>query len=103
VRAAVKGTSGMMVTLVREGDGRDYKCTTGLVELEKVANGEKFLPRDFLDANGTAITDKFRQYAEPLLAGAPKMDLDASGLPIYARLKRTLVAPKCPAYTGKAS
>jgi 6-phosphofructokinase 1 len=96
VEAAIKGVNGMMVTLVRQGDGADYRCTTGLVELQKVANGEKMLPREFLDESGTGISRAFRDYALPLIHGEAPIDIAPDGLPLYAQLKRQLVAKKTP-------
>jgi 6-phosphofructokinase 1 len=94
VEAALNGTNGMMVTLVRQGNGDNYRCTTGLVELEKVANGEKMLPREFLDESGTGISQAFRDYALPLIRGEAPIDIAPDGLPLYAQLKRQLVAKK---------
>ncbi|RPI62643.1 MAG: 6-phosphofructokinase [Planctomycetaceae bacterium] len=97
VKAAMSGKSGMMVTLVRTKVGGKYKCTTGLVELEKVANGEKKVPAEFIDANGTGVTKAFKDYIAPLLQGAAKVDMSPDGLPIYARLAKKMVKKK----TGK--
>ena len=91
VTAALEGVSGKMVTLIRDDDPQRYACTTGLANLEDVANGEKMLPPEFIDANGTGVTDAFRQYALPLIQGQAPLDIGDDGLPIYARLKRTLV------------
>ncbi len=90
VQAAVDGVHGKMVTLVRAGGG-EYKCTTGLVELEKVANGEKLVPAKFIDANGTGVTDAFRSYAGPLVQGEAELEIGSDGLPVYARLVQQLV------------
>jgi 6-phosphofructokinase 1 len=94
VKAAMKGISGMMVTLERHEDGGKYGCTTGLVELEKVANAEKPVPPEFIGADGISVTDAFKRYLAPLVAGEAKIDIGEDGLPIYARLKRELVAKK---------
>ena len=93
VQAAVDGSGGKMVTLVRT-DGEEYDCTTGLVELEKVANGEKPVPPEFIDSNGTGITDAFRRYAGPLVRGEAEIEIGADGLPVYARLAQRLVEKK---------
>ena len=90
VQAAVDGVHGKMVTLER-ADGKKYRCTTGLVELEKVANGEKPVPPEFIDANGTGITDAFRRYAGPLVQGEAELEIGRDGLPVYARLVQQLV------------
>lgn len=81
VRCAVTGESGYMVTLVRE-PGPDYGCTTGLAPLNEVANEERLLPDEYINAQGNFVTDGFREYALPLLGGP---------LPTYARLERISV------------
>jgi len=93
VVAALEGVNGKMVTLERQG-GAGYRCRTGLVEPEKVANGEKPVPAEFIDANGRGVTEAFLDYARPLIAGEAPIEIGADGLPVYARLKKILVAKK---------
>ncbi len=81
VRRALEGVSDRMVTLVRR-PGPDYACETGLADLEAIANANRPLPDDFLDASSTGVTQAFYDYALPLI-GEP--------LPKHARLKRILV------------
>jgi 6-phosphofructokinase 1 len=66
VRAAVAGMTDKMVTLLRAA-GPAYRCETGLVELERVANEERLLPVEYLDVDGTSVTPAFRDYALPLI------------------------------------
>jgi 6-phosphofructokinase 1 len=68
VRHAVEGSSGYMVTLVRESND-PYRCTTGLAPLEEVANVEKILPAEFINEAGNGVTAAFKAYARPLLGG----------------------------------
>jgi 6-phosphofructokinase 1 len=91
VTAALEGVSGKMVTLVRTDDSGRYGCTTGLADLEDVANGEKMLPPEFINDSGTGVTEAFRQYALPLIQGDAPLDVGPDGLPLYACLERTLV------------
>ena len=94
VEAALAGVSGKMVTLERiERDGR-YACTTGLVDLAKVANGVKPLPPEFINPAGNGITDAFRAYALPLIAGEAEIEIGSDGLPVYARLAKHMVAKR---------
>lgn len=81
VKHAVEGKSGWMVTLERE-PGAEYACTTGIVSLEEVANREKKVPREFINAEGTGVTDAFLEYVTPLIGGP---------LPEYARLEKHFV------------
>lgn len=78
VKYAVDGKTDYMVNLVRE-PGKEYKCTTGLIELEKVALGTKKVPDEFINAEGNYVTDAFIEYAKPLIGG---------DLPKYSRLKK---------------
>jgi ATP-dependent phosphofructokinase / diphosphate-dependent phosphofructokinase len=75
-RAAVKlaqaGTSGVMVTLVRE-PGTTYTVQTGSVPLEVVANQQKRLPDEYIAPGGNGMTDAFVAYATPLI-GEPLPD-----------------------------
>ena len=81
VRHAVEGKSGWMVTLERE-PGAEYMCKTGIVSLEEVANREKKVPREFINAEGTGVTGAFLEYVTPLIGGP---------LPEYARLEKHFV------------
>jgi len=68
VRYELQGLNGKMVTLVRE-EGPKYKCTTGLAELRDVANGEKKVPREFINDRGNHVTKAMRDYLRPLVQG----------------------------------
>ena len=77
VQALLNGESDKMVTLQRH-DQPTYSCTTGLAELEQVANKQRLMPDEYLDASKTMVTQAFFEYARPLI-GDP--------LPEPARLK----------------
>lgn len=81
VRKAVEGTSGYMITLVRESS-HPYKCTTGLAPLQEVALSEKPVPDEYINEEGNFVTDKFIKYARPLI-GDP--------LPEFVRLEKVSV------------
>ncbi len=94
VKAALEGTTGKMVSLVREdGDGQ-YRCTTGLVDLAKVANAEKPVPREYVNEAGNGVTEAFLEYARPLVQGTAELEMGADGLPVYARLAKHMVDKK---------
>jgi 6-phosphofructokinase 1 len=101
VRRAVTGTSGFMITLVRESE-HPYRCGTGMAPLAEVANGVKYLPRHYLDVAGTQIATAMRQYASPLLIGEVPIRLGADGLPEYVRFQRQPVPRKLPALVGRS-
>ncbi len=83
VHAVLDGESDKMVTLVRYNEPR-YHCTTGLADLAQVANEQRLLPDEYLDASKTMVTQAFYDYALPLI-GEP--------LPQHARLELTKVQP----------
>jgi 6-phosphofructokinase len=100
VRQAMAGTSGFMITLVRESE-QPYRCGTGLVPLAEAANGVKYLPRDYLDVAGTQITAAMHQYAGPLLVGEVPISIGTDGLPQFVRFQRQPVPRKLPAFVGR--
>jgi ATP-dependent phosphofructokinase / diphosphate-dependent phosphofructokinase len=93
VELALKGKSGVMATIDRLSD-KPYKWKTGEAPLDKVANVEKKMPRDFITPDGFHITEKCRKYLSPLIAGEdyPKY---RDGLPQYVKLKNAAVPKKC--------
>ncbi|HEY8420954.1 MAG TPA: 6-phosphofructokinase [Thermoclostridium sp.] len=88
VKYAVEGYTDYMVAYERE-PGSEYKCNFKLVELHKVANTEKKIPREWITENGTGLTQAYIDYALPLIQGesAPPME---DGLPRFAKLKKVL-------------
>ena len=78
VRKAVMGVSGYMVTLVRKSND-PYKCGYGLALLQEVALSEKPIPDEFINEEGNFVTDKFIEYARPLIGDS---------LPEYVRLEK---------------
>ncbi len=77
VRMLLAGETDRMVTLVRE-QGPEYHCTTGSVEIAKVADQQRLLPDEFLNTDKTMVTQSFHDYAIPLI-GSP--------LPSYSRME----------------
>ena len=94
VQAAIDGVGRKMVSLVREEENGQYRCTTGLVDLADVANGVKPLPPEFLNQDGNGVTEAFCRYARPLIAGPADLEIHDDGLPVYARLARHMVEKK---------
>jgi len=84
VRQATEGETDRMVTLLR-APGKAYRCTTGLVALEKVAAATKSMPGNFISKEGNGMTEEYRRYAMPLI-GDP--------LPEYVKLNKVLVPKK---------
>jgi len=74
---------------VKKGEG--YKCKTKLIPLGAVANLEKKVPLEWINAEGNGLTQEFIDYALPLIQGEPDRPTENS-LPRYARLKRVLAS-----------
>jgi 6-phosphofructokinase 1 len=96
VELALKGHNAVMPTVQRVSD-TPYRYTLGIAPLSKVANVEKFMPRDFISKDGFGITDKCKRYLQPLVQGEdyPKY---RAGLPVYVTLKNVAVPQKLPAF-----
>ena len=91
VEKAIAGKAGIMVTIER-GQGKKFSWSLGEASLAKVANVEKKMPRSFITKDGFGITQKARDYLQPLIMGedyTPYKD----GIPQYPKLKKVL-APK---------
>ena len=97
VKYALKGVNGKMVTLVRE-KGPKYKCTTGLAELRDVANGEKKVPREYINEAGNHITKAMRDYLRPLVQGQAPVTIGRDGIPVFMRFKRKPLEKRLPQY-----
>ncbi|MEP0843515.1 MAG: 6-phosphofructokinase [Phycisphaerae bacterium] len=104
VEAALAGETCKMVTLVRHGTGPgDYSCSTGLADLDKVANGEKMVPRSFIHEAGNHVTSAMKDYVVPLMQGEVPIRVGPDGLPVYVRLRRRLVPQRCPRWASASA
>jgi len=70
VQLAVNGESEVMVTLKRSSK-KPYRCTTGMVSVDRVAGVEKYLPSNFINTRGNFVTKAFLDYARPLTGPLP--------------------------------
>ena len=92
VQFAIAGRNAVMPAIIRKSDS-PYRWRIEAVPLDKVANVEKKLPRDFITTDGFGITEKARTYLAPLIRGEtfpPFKD----GVPRYVRLKNVAVPKK---------
>ena len=88
VEAAVAGETGKMVAFERTTDDKgDYQCKYILLPLTSVANAEKKVPLEWINAEHNFVTQDFIDYALPLIQGEPGRPTECS-LPRYARLKK---------------
>jgi len=96
VELAVKGENSVMPTIVRTSS-KPYRWKIGVAKLSDVANVEKKMPRDFITEDGFHITQKCRNYLQPLIAGEAFPPFEG-GLPKYVRLKNVPVRKKTGEY-----
>lgn len=81
VKAADEGDTGEMVIIKRLSDD-PYQSTTDLRNVHKVSNVEKTVPREWINEEGTYVTEEFINYVRPLIQGdvSPVM---VDGIPRY--------------------
>jgi ATP-dependent phosphofructokinase / diphosphate-dependent phosphofructokinase len=96
VELAVKGQNAVMPAIIRKSS-KPYRWKIEPVQLAKVANVEKKVPRDFITADGFGITAKARTYLAPLIAGEDYPPYK-NGLPDYVRIKGVGVKRKLPPF-----
>jgi len=93
VESAIAGETGKMVAFTREkGSDGAYRCGVSLQSLSVCANSEKKVPRDWINEDGTFVTQEFIDYVLPLIQGENSRKLE-NGLPRFAKLKK-IVAEK---------
>ena len=89
VKQAVSGCTGKMVGFKRVYVDGKYTCKYELLPLNSVANFEKKVPMEWINAEHNGLTKEFSDYALPLIQGEPQLPLESS-LPRYAKLKKVL-------------
>lgn len=92
VEMALAGKNAVMPIIVRE-KGDTYRWTIGEAPLEKVANVEVKMPRDYISKDGFSITEPCRKYLSPLIQGEDYPTYK-NGLPVYVKLKNLPVEKK---------
>lgn len=68
VKAADEGDTGRMVVIERFSDD-PYQSGTAVKDVHKIANDEKLVPRNWMNEEGTYVTDEFINYVQPLIQG----------------------------------
>lgn len=72
VKLAVKGRSGVMVTLQRDPKPRRYKISLGTIPLEEVAVHARPMPDEYIAESGFDVTPAFLKYVAPLVGPLPE-------------------------------
>ena len=89
VENAVAGLTDKMVGFERCIEDGKYVCKTKLFNLTDVANIEKKVPMEWINAEHNGVTQAFIDYALPLIQGETQMKKE-NGLPRFAKLKKVL-------------
>ncbi len=97
VEFAVRGANSVMPAIERIAN-KPYRWRIGEAPLDQVANKERMMPREFIDAEGFGVTEACRRYLAPLILGEAYPPYDA-GLPNYAVLKKRPVRRKLAPFT----
>lgn len=86
VDAAFEGKTGVMAALKRVSD-EPYVCGFELHDIHDIANLEKTIPLDWIDAEHYRLHEPFLAYARPLIAQEVKPEYQ-KGLPRHLKLNR---------------
>lgn len=89
VEFAVQGKNAVMPIIVRESSS-PYRWSIGEAPLEKIANREKKVPRNYITTDGFGITAACRRYLAPLIHGEDHPPY-RNGLPVYVELRKIAV------------
>ncbi|MCD7928160.1 MAG: 6-phosphofructokinase, partial [Oscillospiraceae bacterium] len=89
VEQAVAGVTDKMVAFSCTREGGQYTCQPILINLTDVANVEKKVPLEWINAAGNGVEQPFIDYVLPLIQGEPERPTDRS-LPRFARLNKVL-------------
>jgi 6-phosphofructokinase 1 len=95
VDRACAGETNQMVTITRTAD-EPFQFRCDATPLLSVANLERTVPREWINARGNGVTAEFIQYAKPLMRGTG--ECMPAGLPHYPRLQQFPVEKKLTPY-----
>ncbi len=84
VSMGVAGKTGIMATFTRVSD-KPYLIRYEYADIRQVANVEKTVPPDWIDAEKMDIREPLLQYLTPLIANPSRKE---SGIPIYFNLEK---------------
>ena len=92
VENAVAGITDKMVGFERSYENGKYVCNIKLFELTDVANTEKKVPQEWINATGDGLNQGFIDYALPLIQGETQLPKQDS-LPRFVRLAKVKAEP----------
>lgn len=86
VREAVSGGTGKMMYYKRE-EGAEYKVSFDSMDISKIANVERVVPDEWINAEGNNVNDGFIDYALPLIQGEAPV-YTKNGIPTHLVLNK---------------
>lgn len=89
VQFAIKGETGKMIAYKCYRD-KEYNCELKAVDVSKVANKEKKIPRNWINARGNFVNKECLDYMRPLIQGEIEGNY-CDGLPAYSNLNRVKI------------
>ena len=84
VDRALSGQSGRMASIKRISDS-PYSVSYDTVDIKMVANHEKVIPREWINAKGNDVTADMIRYLLPLIKGESRV-IYKDGLPVHIKL-----------------
>lgn len=72
VSYALEGNTGFMAGFLRCSQ-KPYKCCVKFYDVSQIANLEKAVPPEMIGDDGMSVTDRFVEYAAPLIEGEPEI------------------------------
>lgn len=87
VRHALDGVSGAMIAYERVSN-EPYRIAFCAKDIRSIANGEKTIPLEWINAEQNDITEEFLQYVRPLICGEV-LPVFENGLPKHLSLPKT--------------
>lgn len=84
VTMGVSGKTGVMATFVRVSN-HPYLLRYEYAEIDQVANAEKTVPVEWIDAEKMDITDELLEYLTPLIVNSSQKE---TGIPIYFHIEQ---------------
>ncbi len=85
VKAAKNGKTGQM-SIINRVSNSPYVTEYDTVDIARIANKVKSVPRDFINETGNYVTQKMITYLSPLIVGEPVITYE-NGLPQYLDIK----------------
>ena len=81
---AISGVSGQMAVVLRDSD-EPYRVHYSTVDIAEVANLEKKVPDNWINAGGNDVTEEMLSYLRPLVRGEVSVLMN-NGVPVHLNL-----------------